>query len=95
METEGEVEPTTHSYAALLRACSAAGDWRTSIQLLKRMERLGLRCESVHYGLAINSCSRGGEMGKVRSLYVYLYLGHTYIDRQIDRQIMYTHIKYM
>jgi len=70
MEGEGGVEPTTHSYAALLRACSGAagrraaastspelsrsflgallvgaGDWRTAVQLLRRMERLELKAE--------------------------------------------------
>ena len=79
MEGEGGVEPTTHSYAALLRACSGAagrraaastspelsrsflgallvgaGDWRTAVQLLRRMERLELKAEAVHHGLAIS-----------------------------------------
>ncbi len=47
-------------------ALRAEGDWRTAMQLLKRMDRVGLKAESVHYGLTINACSRGGEMGKVR-----------------------------
>jgi pentatricopeptide repeat domain-containing protein 1 len=65
MEGEAHVSPTKHTYAALLRACSAAGDWRTALQLLRRMERMGIEFEAVHYGLAINACSRAGENSKV------------------------------
>ena len=45
-----------------------AGEWRTTMQMLDRMQRGGLTPTAFHFGCAVDACGRGGEVKRVLDL---------------------------
>ena len=64
----GGVEPTVHTYKAVMRACASAEQSRHVMQLLRQMERNNLTPTAVHYGIAVDACGRSGELKRMMNL---------------------------
>ena len=64
----GGVDPTVHTYKAVMRACASAEQSRHVMQLLRQMERNNLTPTAVHYGIAVDACGRSGELKRMMNL---------------------------
>ena len=58
-ETDGTA--SVHTYAAVIRVCGRAKQWKVALQLLKRMEQRKMYPEVVTFSAAISACGNAGQ----------------------------------
>ena len=86
-------DPTLHSYASAMTACTRAGRWATALDVLDRIQARPVRLDSATYLAAMAACAEGAQVERALSPVdvMFLYQVLDWVGSVADRAEKVTH----